>query len=426
MNAARTAVTNPVPETPFPPPMPLARLLGIASGSLALAAIWSAYNAFMPLLLGAYVESRALRGAIMGLDNVLALLLIPLVGVWSDALDSRWGKRLPFVLIGVPIAAVAFAALPFAAAAAVALATLLLIDVLFLLAVTLYRAPLIALMPDHVAPERRSAANAIVTLMAAVGGVAMLLLIAPTFDRSPTIPFVAAAALALATLPIVTASALRRPPFVAVGAIAAEAPTLRSVVRDATAAFRRERANARWPLLGLFLAFFGFGAFEAQFTVVATDLFGVSGGQAGRWLGFASAAFVASALPVGIGARRFGEGRAMLLGALLLAVAVAAVAAEPLRPLALLAAGLGWALVLVPAYPRIVALGGRREVGRYTGAYYLVGSASAIVAPGLAGVAMDLFGSAALFVVSPLAFGAAAVAFAFARDRAGDHRPAPS
>jgi hypothetical protein len=102
----------------------------------------------MPLLLGAFIDSRALRGAIMGLDNVVAIMLIPVVGAWSDRVDGRWGRRLPFLLVGVPITALAFAALPWAAAA---LWTLLLVDVVFLLAITVYRAPLVALMPDHVA-----------------------------------------------------------------------------------------------------------------------------------------------------------------------------------------------------------------------------------------------------------------------------------
>lgn len=70
------------------------RVLGLAAGSLALAATWALYNVHMPLLLGAFIESRALRGAIMGLDNVLALLLIPIIGAWSDRVEGRWGRRL--------------------------------------------------------------------------------------------------------------------------------------------------------------------------------------------------------------------------------------------------------------------------------------------------------------------------------------------
>src|SRR5690606_26585477 len=109
----------------------------------------------------------ALRGAIMGLDNLLALLLIPVVGAWSDRVSSPPGSRLPFIVVALPAAGLLLAALPFASGA---LLTLIVVDLVFLLAMTVLRAPVIALMPDHVAPERRSQANGLINLMGGIGG----------------------------------------------------------------------------------------------------------------------------------------------------------------------------------------------------------------------------------------------------------------
>jgi maltose/moltooligosaccharide transporter len=380
--------------------MPVARLIGIGTGSLALAVIWALYNVFMPLLLGDYIESRALRGAIMGLDNVIAIVLIPVVGAWSDRVDGRWGRRLPFLLFGVPIAALAFAGLPWAATT---LWTLLALDVVFLLAITLYRAPLVALMPDHVAPADRSAANGIIALMAAIGGAVALLLLAPTYDAARWFPFAAAAGLALAALGVVGSSARKHPPFVAEGAVQDEAPLLGTLLRDVRGLTGAAQRGPALLLAGLFFCFFGFAAVESQFSVFATETLGATGGQAGRWLGMASLAFVATALPAGFLARRYGELRAMRIGAAILSAALLLVGgtSDPvLLAVALSAAGVGWALVLVPAYPLVADQGGSDRIGYFTGLYYLFGSGAAIVAPGLGGFAMDALGNRALFAAA--------------------------
>ena len=386
-----------------PRALPVARLIGIGAGGLALAAIWGTYNVFMPLLLGDFVESRALRGAIMGLDNVIALLLIPLVGAWSDRVDGRWGRRLPFLLAGVPLAALTFAGLPWAATA---LWTLLALDVVFLLSITVYRAPLVALLPDHVAPPDRAAGNGIITLMSAVGGVIALVWIAPAFDVARWLPFAGAAALALVALAVVLASAQPHPPYVERGAVQDDAPVLGGLLRDLRGLAHPGRRGPALLLWGLFCCFFGFAAVEAQFSVVATETLGLSGGQAGRLLGAASAAFVVLALPAGFAARRVGELRVMRGGALLLAAALLVAAALPhaaVLTACMTLAGAGWAFVLVPAYPLVADQGGRDRVGFFTGLYYLFGSGAAILAPGLVGASMDAFGNRALFVAAAAA-----------------------
>ncbi len=387
----------------------LLRLLGIGMGSLALAAIWGLYNVFMPLLLGEFIDSRALRGAIMGLDNVIAIVLIPVIGALSDRIEGPWGKRLPFLLIGVPVTALAFGLLPWAAAT---LWTLLALDVVFLLAITVYRAPLVALMPDHVPPAERGLGNAVIALMAAAGGIVGLLLIAPSFDTAPWLPFASASALALLTLLLLLASAERHPPFVVRGALQDEAPLLGALLRDVRELGRPEQRGPALLLLGLFCCFFGFAAVEAQFSVLATETLQVSGGAAGQLLGLASGAFALLALPAGHLTRRLGGLLTMQLGAVVLVLALLiAFATMDVRTVAasMALAGAGWAFVLIPGYPLVVGLGNRERIGFYTGMYYLFGSGAAIVAPAIVGAGMDLFGNPALFVASAAALATGAL-----------------
>ena len=235
-----------------------------------------------------------------------------------------------------------------------------------------------------------------------------------------------AAGLAVVALAVVVAASVRHPPYVEDGAVVADAPPPTALARDLRAAWSGAPAGARPLLVGLFFAFLGFAAVEAQFSAFATAALGVGAGRAGTLLGVASAAFVAAAMPAGVLARRVGEGVAMRAGAvaLVLLVPVAGVLGDGVALAVVLAGfGVGWALLLVPAYPLVADLGGRDRVGVYTGLYYLVGSGAAIVAPGLAGAAMDAFGDRALFGVAAVAFAAAGLAFARGAPRRGSDLP---
>lgn len=407
-----------------PVPLPLGPVLAVGIGSLALAVVWSLYAVFMPLLLRDFVASRGLRGAIMGLDNLAALVLIPLVGTLSDGARHPRGKRLPFLLVLFPIAAVAFAALPLARGA---LWSLMLAALVFLLAMTASRAPLTASMPDHVAPDARSRANGVITMLGAVGTAVALVGLAPLFDRAPWSPFVVASVLLLAALAVLVGTVRPNPPYAGDAAVP-DAPPLRTLRRDLAALLGRRPRGALLLLLAVFFGFLGFSALEAQFSTYATERLLLGEGQSGALLGAASVAFVLAAIPVGSLARRLGEVMVMRWGALALA-AVSIVAAQVARPAALVpvlaAAGVAWALVVVPAYPAVVNQGPAEQSGFFTGIYYFAGSAAAIAAPASVGAAMDLFGDAALFYAIAVAMLAGVAALTLAV-RAGLASSSPS
>jgi len=381
--------------------VPLRKVAAIGVGFGALTVAWSVYNAYMPLLLLRFIDSAALRGAIMGLDNLLALLLIPVVGAWSDRVEGPWGKRLPFVLIGMPIAGLAFALLPLSATA---FWTLIAADVVFLLAMTVLRAPVIALMPDHVEPARRSTANGAINLMGGIGGIVAFFALAPLYDRSPLLPFALAGGLLLLAAAALARIVDRHPPHVAEGAGSDDAAPLAALLRDLRQVATAPAAGAaRWALGAIFLYFLGFAGVEAQFTTYAVGTLGLSGGVAGLLLGAFSVAFVVAALPAGLVGTRLGKVRAMSLGLAalpLLFLALALVRPLPLVAAALVLAGFAWALVNVQAYPLVADLGGRDRIGFFTGLYYLASMAAAVLAPALAGLAMDAFGLPALFPVA--------------------------
>jgi MFS family permease len=115
-----------------------------------------------------------MTGAIMTLDNIAALFILPVIGLWSDRTRTRIGRRYPYILIGAPIAALAFVVIPVAAGMITsatngnvdqntgAFALLMVAAGLFLLAMAFFRTPVIALMPDLTPSPLRSKANGVI------------------------------------------------------------------------------------------------------------------------------------------------------------------------------------------------------------------------------------------------------------------------
>lgn len=390
------------------------QLLGLGVGAASLAITWGLYNIFMPLLLRDFVSSSGMRGAIMGIDNVLGLILVPIIGAWPDRIDGRLGRRLPFLVVSMPLAALLFAALPFAKAA---FWTLMAVDILFLLAMTAFRAPLAALMPDHVAPSGRPHANAVLTMLGAIGGALGLLILAPLSDVAMWFPFAVAGAVTLAALFAVRAATTPHPDHVEEGVIQDDAPLIGTLLRDAGALLGERTGGILLILTAVFFAFFGYSALEAQFSTFATEQFGLTGGRAGLIMGVTIAGFVVMALPAARLARRLGEMNTMRVGALLLALwlVIASFVASPANLAIWLGlGGASWALVLVPAYPLVVNRGGDDRVGFYTGMYYLFGSGASILAPASVGWAMDVLGNQVLLPAVAISMVVTAVALTLA------------
>ena len=89
--------------------------VGLAFAIIML--FWTAYDFVVPLLLErAFGLSNSLRGVVMGIDNVLSLFLLPIFGKWSDNINTKRGKRTPFVFIGTILSVVIMIFVPITAA----------------------------------------------------------------------------------------------------------------------------------------------------------------------------------------------------------------------------------------------------------------------------------------------------------------------
>jgi Na+/melibiose symporter-like transporter len=158
------------------------RIFLLGFGFFGVSVIWSIYNAFVPIFLANkfHLEPAAI-GFFMTLDNIAALFIQPSVGAWSDRLRTPLGRRLPFILVGAPIGAIAFGLIPLAAALPLFVAC----TTTLLLSMALWRTPVVALMPDITPSQNRSQANGIINFMGGIGAIIAFLGGADLYDINP-------------------------------------------------------------------------------------------------------------------------------------------------------------------------------------------------------------------------------------------------
>lgn len=91
------------------------RTLLVGFAFFLISVFWQAYDSIIPkILTDKFGMSQFWSGAIMAIDNVLAVFMLPIFGALSDKTHTKRGKRTPFVIVGTIIAVIAFVGLSFA------------------------------------------------------------------------------------------------------------------------------------------------------------------------------------------------------------------------------------------------------------------------------------------------------------------------
>jgi len=115
------------------------------------------------------LQVQWLVGIIMACDNLAALILLPIFGNLSDKTNTKFGKRMPYILIGTFVSAIAFPFIPvfFNANVIPGMVVMMGIVLMFMM---MYRNPAVALMPDITPKPLRAKANGIINIMGYIGG----------------------------------------------------------------------------------------------------------------------------------------------------------------------------------------------------------------------------------------------------------------
>ncbi|CUS05117.2 putative Major facilitator superfamily MFS_1 [Candidatus Promineifilum breve] len=386
------------------------KTLIVGFGFLGISIIWPIFNQFIPLFLQAgnpqfesqlLAEGRAIPDVvgfglapslalfIMTWDNLINIFIQPWVGARSDRTWTRFGRRKPWILIGLPIAVVGFVLLPFAPTA-LALAAFILITNF---GMALFRSPTVAWLGDLFLPDDRSKANGVINLMGGIGSLLAFLgggYLFNNFGRAA--PFIAGAILMIVAL-AVAVWRVREPRQLVADTTAAPPRSVRENLR--LLAGRADRSGL-YVLLGILFWFIGFNALEAALSSFAVFSLGIAPGSAAIYSASISLSFILFALPAGMLGTKFGRRGVILAGltglAIVLGAAFFVIQGVATFIIVLVLGGLFWALVNVNSLPLVYDFGDEGQIGAFTGLYYFSSQLAAVIGPTLGGIVVDVMG----------------------------------
>ena len=405
-------------------------LIGLAF--LSICSFWQMYDNIIPLILqNTYHLGETMTGAVMALDNVLAIFLLPVFGMLSDKVHTKLGRRMPFIVAGTILAVIFMMLLPMIDNVEKARWStgesfsnqVIFLAVLFftLVSMGLYRSPAVALMPDVTPNHLRSRANAVINLMGAVGGVYALIMIkvlvgkGETPDYLPLFASIAAVMVIAVGILVITIRENKLREEVekaeaantekveekaiaegveAVGEIEAVADTEQSGATGKVKGMPKEvKRSMYFMLASIFLWFTAYNAVTTAFSRYTKVVWKMEGGSFANCLMVATVAAIFSYIPIGSISAKIGRKKTIMGGVLLMAACYgAAIFAREYHPIVNVAfalIGVAWAAINVNSYPMIVAMSSGSDVGKFTGTYYTFSMAAQILTPVLSGFLLE-------------------------------------
>ena len=382
------------------------RTFFIGLAFMSISAFWQLYDNIIPLMLqNTFNIGETLTGGIMAIDNVLALFLLPIFGSFSDKVDTRLGKRTPFI-IGGTTGAVIFMVLIAYANKTANLWLFILSLGLTLVFMGTYRSPAVALMPDLTPKPLRSKANAVINLMGAVGAIITLLLISlivpERINPDYTNLFIVVAAIMVVSviLLIVTVREKKLSKTLEI-----EHESSREELEEEAKMPKDVKRSLYFLLASIFLWFTAYNAVTTAFSRYATNVWNMVGGSFANALLVATGAAIVSYIPIGFISTKFGRKKTIIAGIIIITSTYFAgflfKEYSPIINVVFAFTGIGWASINVNSYPMVVEISGNTNVGKYTGLYYTFSMAAQIFTPVFSGFLLENVSYRTLF---PYAF----------------------
>lgn len=432
-------------------------LIGIAFMSISM--FWQVYDSYMPLFLRDFDLDETLIGVIMALDNILAMVMLPLIGFCSDNfpqhLRKRCGRRIPFIVIGSVLGAVMFV-LVNVARINDNLAFMISATVLLLFFMNVYRTPAVSLMPDVTPKYLRSKANAVINIMGAAGMALALVLgivaksVLPNgkpvdagtneygvtiLKLNPDDKFWFLIGITCAVM-IITAIIFclfvkenkmvkaKEDKLKAMNLVEDEPPKakekvkVKSVLRNLG---KNQKVSLLFILLSVALWYMAYNAVTTWFSSYSFQVLGKANFEIPMLIG--NVAAFAMFIPSGVIGQKIGRKNtvligvglmiaAFLIGTLLQFTANKTVIEYAMYPVFVLVGG-GWATINVHSFVMSVEMADERTNGVFTGFYYAFAMGAQALTPVVSGMIFDAFGggSKGLMALLPYALIFSCLAF---------------
>ena len=300
---------------------------------------------------------------------------------------------------------------------------------------SLWRAPVVALMPDLTPPELRSQGNAVINLMGGLGG--LIGMVAGTivtvimsavlgkgnYEEIDTYPYVFLIGSVVMIIGMLVLLFKVKEPDSRLAAVSEqnqaidaaakakaekEAKKAEKAARKAQKLSKSERTSLIFMLCGLFFLFCGTNAITTFFALFAAEILGKTTAEATIMMAIFAVCSAAAALPAGALGKKIGRKKTILIGlGVFMAVFLLYVATRSMALIwvALVLGGAANMFITVNTLPLVLEIGGLDKVGTFTGYYYTATFSAQIASPIVYGIVRMISGTyMSLFVYSPIMF----------------------
>ena len=411
--------------------------------------LWQVYNTYCPLFLtdilvskygGKDTDYQYIVGVMMALDNLFALFMLPLFGALSDKTNSKFGKRMPYIIIGTILSAIVFPmiAIMFTIQSLAGVIVMMCLTLVFM---QMYRNPAVALMPDITPKPLRSKANALINVVGYVGAIlggaiAMIFPFAKFKDSNPNmllIPFIISCVAMIVTIVILFLKVkenkiaeemvddMRR---------GEEESELEDKVVENGPLSKKNKISLILITIAIFLWFASFNSVETFWSSYGQNHLNIS-----NYSLFTIVLTVASLIafiPAASISEKIGRKWTIVIGLGLVIIGLMLISFVTKSkdtfesngvifnktPFALYPffaiCGIGWAFINCCSYPMVVELASGNNVGKYTGLYYAASMLAQTLTPVAAGLLVYQQGAwDILFVYATSVMAAALIVFVF-------------
>jgi MFS family permease len=371
----------------------------VALAVFAQESTWNFYESQVPPLLREHISSAAVVGLLMGMDNLLGIFIQPWIGNRSDRTRTSWGRRMPYLVVGMPIAAALFMVIPHTSAS---LPLLIVTMFMYALMANTFKPIAEALVPDFIAPERRSRANAAVKIASSLTAIVAAAISIFLVDKHLSVAFAIPAVIMLLSVAVLAATVRdsQSPAYqaaVAEGLEIQHAERREPRVRDTFFEILGDTDRSRLLLLvAIFLFGSAWAASRSLMTPYGTEALDMSRGAAGGLTLPSGIAFIVAAYPAAVLAERYGRLRVMAIGMSVFAAAMVLGTIVPTpagATVALCVAAAGATCFLVNAVVVLWNLApSARVFGTYAGMYTVGWAGGGFLGPALVGAMVDVTG----------------------------------
>lgn len=413
------------------------RTILIGFAFMSICAFWQFYDNEIPKILKyTFNLGETLTGVVMALDNVLALFLLPLFGSLSDRTQTRYGKRMPYIIVGTILSTILLTILITVARPSGSLAFFVAILLLLLIAMGIYRSPAVSLMPDLTPAPKRSTANAIINLMGTIGGIYILVMIklvlreADYPSQTNYIPLMLSLVLFMLISVFVVFTTIKenkiKEEIHQEGGLHSLGDTFDNDAEldrtDKTKTFEEGAVTRMMPadvkrsliflLASVFLWFTAYNAVTTAFSRFVGEVWGLHDNAYATCLLVATIAATLSYVPIAFVSGKIGRKKTILIGIAIMGASYIITGLYPhFSPsinIFFALVGIGWAAINVNSYPMVVEMSKAGDIGKFTGTYYTFSMAAQVFTPIFSGFLLEHVSYKTLF---PYSFIFSALAF---------------